>query len=155
MHNEDAGIHDAGTRQRNVVEHIDGLLHAGGRVDIAAEGSADALQPVQNALVREVLGPVEAHMLEEMGQAVLVRRLLDGAHIGGQIEFGPSCGLVVVTDVVGHAVFEFAYLCGRIIRQYRHLLGYAGRCQSEKEGRYQEHLFHKRKISIFHSEERI
>ena len=118
----EAGVHDGGTLDRDVVEHVLGLLEAGGGVDVRAELGADGTEVVQDGLVREVLRAVEAHVLEEVGETVLVRGFLDGAHVGGEIELGPSGGKLVVTDVIGQSVVQMADTDGRIVGEGGHRL---------------------------------
>ena len=117
MHNQQAGVHNACPRYRNVVEHICGLLYARGCVDVASEFRPYALQIVQYLLVRKVLGAVEAHVLEEVGETVLVRSLLDGAYICRQVELRPAFRPVVVPDIVGEPVVQLSFADGRIVRQ--------------------------------------
>ena len=107
--NHQAAVHHALTLYGDVVEHVLRLFKAGGSVDVAAELCADGTEIVQDALVREVLGSVEAHVLQEVGQTVLSRLVfLNGTHIGGQIEFRAAFGQFVVTDVIGEPVFHLA-----------------------------------------------
>ena len=75
------------------------LLESGRCVDVPSEFGSDALEPVEHCLVREILCAVEAHVLEEVGESVLVVFLLECSHVRGKIEFCPLCGLVVVADV--------------------------------------------------------
>ena len=117
-----AAVHNALALYRDVVEHVLRLLKAGGSIDVAAELCADAAKIIQDPLAGEVLGSVEAHVLQEMGQAVLLRlNLLDGTHIGGQVEFGTSLGELIVADVVGESVVQMAdaHLVG--VGKLRHL----------------------------------
>ncbi len=109
MHDEQAGVHDGGADQRNIVQHVLGFFDAGRGVHIAAEGGSDALQPVQDALAGEIFRPVEAHMFEEMGETLLIGCLVNGADIGGQIEFRPLFRFVIVADVVSHPVFQLSF----------------------------------------------
>ena len=53
-----------------------------------------------------MLRSVEGHVFEEMGQAVLVVLLLQGAYVVGDEEIRPLPGIVVMPDVVGHPVVE-------------------------------------------------
>ena len=55
-----------------------------------------------------MLGPIEAHVLQEVGKTVLVRRFLNGTYVGGQIELGPSLGQFVVADVIGETIVQMA-----------------------------------------------
>ena len=121
VHYEYATVYYRLVDQRYVRQHILCTLHAGGGVDVAAEGRAYTLEIVKYTFVREVFRSVKAHMLEEMRQTVLIRGLLDGAHMGRKIEFRSSGRYLVMPDVIGHTVVQLPYLHGWIIRQYLHL----------------------------------
>ena len=109
-----AAVQHAFALDGNVVKHILGLLEAGGCIDVASEFGADALQPVQDALSGEVLRAVEAHVLEEVGQAVLVGSFQYCTRVRGKIKLYALCGQFVVTDVISETVIELANLDGRI-----------------------------------------
>ena len=117
MQDEQTCVHYGFAYKRNVVEHVYGLLDACRCIDVPSEFRTDALEVFQDALVREILCPVEAHVLEEMRQTVLVRGLLDCAYIRGEIEFRPVGRLVVVPDVIGEPVVKLACADRRVIRQ--------------------------------------
>ena len=142
VQDQQAGINHALTDQRDVVEHVLGLLDAGGSIDIAAEGSTDALEPVQDAFLREILRAIEAHVLQEVGEAVLVRGLLDGADVGGQVEFRPSLRLFIVTDVIGQAIVQLPFADGGIIRKLRHLLGTQEKGSGQNGSKGKEDFLH-------------
>ena len=80
-----------------------------------------ALAPGHDAgptvLAGEILGAVKGHVLQEMRQSALARLLKDGSHALGDVEIGEACFLGIVTDVVGHAVLEFARAHVRVLRQ--------------------------------------
>ena len=117
---EQAAVGHALTLYGNIVEHVLGFLETGGRIDVAAELGSYALQIVEYALAGEALGAVEAHVLEEVGETVLVGCLIDTAGLGGQIELGPVFGKGVLADVIGESVFELAHFHGRIVRKRLH-----------------------------------
>ena len=118
----EAAVHHGFPLDRDVVEHILRLFKAGGGVDVAAELGTDGTQVVQNTLVGEVGRSVEAHVLQEVGQAVLGRILfLNGAHVGGQVEFGTALGELVVTDKIGETVVQLAHRVGIRDGNLRHL----------------------------------
>ena len=121
VQDQKAGVHDRLPHQRNIIEHVGGLVNACGGVDIASERGSDALQPVQDLLVREVLGAVEAHVLKEVRETVLVRGLLNGSDIRGEVKLSPAGRLVIVSDVIGQTVLQLADLDRRVIRQLLHL----------------------------------
>ena len=130
MHDEDAGINDGRTYKRNVVQHVGRLLHTGLCIDIASEGSSDALKIVEDCLAGEILGSVEAHVLKEMRKSVLVRSFLDGTDIGSKIKLSAVCRLAVLHDVIGHAVLQFSLSDGRIIWQLLVHLRIRRKCES-------------------------
>ncbi len=117
VQNQKAGVHNRFPYQRNIIEHIGGLVNARGGVHITSERRSDALKPVKDALLREVLRAVEAHMLKEMRETVLVRGLLNSSDIGGEIELSPASRLVIVSDVIGQTVLQLAYLDRRVVRK--------------------------------------
>ena len=119
-----AGVNDRLAFDGDVVEHVLGFLEARRGVDVPAEFGADGTEVVQDALVGEVRRAVEAHVLEEVRETVLVRRFLNGADVGGQIELRPSFGNLVVADIIGKTVFQMAHADRRIVgklRKRRHL----------------------------------
>ena len=115
-------INDRRALDGNVVEHVLGFLEAGGGVHVPAEFGADGTEIVQDAFVGEMRGAVEAHVLQEMRETVLVGGFLDGAHIGGKVELRPALGELVVADVIGKSVFEMAHADRRIIGEGGHHL---------------------------------
>ena len=121
MYYEQACVHYARACNRYVVEHICGLFHSGGGVDVTPEFRPDALEVVQYLLVREISGAVEAHVLEEMCEPVLVRSLLYGPDIGGQIEFRSALGLVVVPYVIGESIVQLSLADSGIVRKLLYL----------------------------------
>ncbi len=48
-------------------QHIGRLLEAGEGVGVGAEGQAEAFENAQHLVLGDVLGPVEGHMLHEVG----------------------------------------------------------------------------------------
>ena len=125
MDNHQAGVDNALTHDRNIVKHICGLLDSGGCVDVVAEIRPYALEIVQQSLSREILGTVEAHVLEEVRETVLVRGFLDCTNMRCQIEFSPLCRLVIMFDVISQTIVELAYADSGVVRQQ--LLGIRGK----------------------------
>ena len=117
MQDQEACVNDGLSHQRNIVEHVLGLVDAGGGIDIATKGGTYALEPVENALPREVLCSIETHVLKEMSETILIWGFLDSAHICGQVELCPLGGLVIVADVIGQAVVERSLTNRRIVRK--------------------------------------
>ena len=56
-------------------------------------------------------------MLEEVGESVLVRCLLDGSDVGGEVELRPVGRLTVMHYIIGQPVLQLSLFYGRVIRQ--------------------------------------
>ena len=118
----EAAVHDALPLYGDVVEHILCFLEAGRGVDVAAELCSDGTEVVQDGLAGEVLGAVEAHVLQEVGQTVLLGVfLLDGTYVGGQVELCTAGRKLIVANVIGETVVQVAdgHLLG--VRKLGHL----------------------------------
>ena len=117
-----------------------GLVDGGVGVEVAAKFHAHALEPVDDALAGEVFGAVEAHVLQEVGQAALVVFLKYGADFLCDVEVGLAFGGLVVADVVGDAVGQGAgddflvELKGVYLRHLLLLRGGAEGCESHERG---------------------
>ena len=66
------------------------------------------LQKVEKLLFRKIFCAVERHVLQKMGQSILVILFENRAYVVQDVEFRAVFGLPVSADVVGHAVVEFA-----------------------------------------------
>jgi len=53
-------------------------------------------------------GAIEGHVLEEVGQAVLIVLFQDGSHILSNVKLGPFFGLLIVANVIGKPIIEFS-----------------------------------------------
>ena len=143
VQDQKTGVHDRLPHQRNIIEHVGGLVNACGGVDIASERSPDALKPVQDALVREILRAVEAHVLKEVRETILVGSLLNRSDVGRKVEFRPARRLVIVSDVIGQTVLQLADLDRRVIRKLLHLSACHERRRAQKEsGDQNQKSFH-------------
>ena len=71
----------------------------------------------------EVLTAVKGHVLQEVGQTVLVVFFLHGTHALGDVEVGALLGIVVVADVVGKSTIQLTDSHGLVNGQF-HLLGH-------------------------------
>ena len=109
MQDRKDGVDSALASHRNVLYHILGIVPARAGIEVVAEHYADLFQIVYHGLSRQVLRTVESHVFEEVSQTLLVVVLLYGTHVMQDVEAGLPFGLLVVADVVGHAVFELAY----------------------------------------------
>ena len=143
VQDQKAGVHHRFPYQRNIIEHIGGLIDTCGGVDIASERSPDALKPVKDALLREVLGTIEAHVLKEVRETILVGSLLNRSDVGRKVEFRPARRLVIVSDVIGQTVLQLADLDRRVIRKLLHLSACHERRSAQKEsGDQNQKSFH-------------
>ncbi len=131
VEHEQTGVYDALAYHRYVVKHVCRLLDTGSRIDIVSEIGSYALKIFQKQLSREILGSVEAHVLEEVSQTVLVRGLLDCAHMRCKIKFRPLGRFVIVLDVISQAIVQLAYTDSLVVRQ-QHL---RMRRKSERRGK--------------------
>ena len=118
MHHEKTRVDDALADHWDIVEHVVSLLETSSCIDVAAELGTDALEILEKRLSREILCTVETHVLEEVSKTVLVVSLLVSAHICSEIELSSLSRLVVVADVVSHAVLKLACLHSRIVWKY-------------------------------------
>ena len=117
---EDAGVGHGGAFHRHVVEHVLRLFETCRGIDVAAEFCAYALEVIKDALSGEALGAVEAHVLEEVGETVLVGSLVNAAGVGGEIEFRPVLRKFVVADIIGEAVLKLADADCGVVRKGLH-----------------------------------
>ena len=101
-------VDDAFARGRYVRDVVDRLVPAGSGVEVGAEFHAHGFQILRELLAREVLGAVESHVFEEVGESLLGVVLLDGSHVVQDVEIGLSLRLFVVTDVVGHPILQLS-----------------------------------------------
>ena len=89
------------------------------RIDVASERCAYALKVVEQALSGEVFRAVEAHVLEEVSETVLVGCFLDCAHMGDEIKLRALGRFVVMTYIIGHSIIELAGPDGFVDRELR------------------------------------
>ena len=71
-------------------------------------------------------------MLEEVSQSALAGLLQYGTYTLGNIEIGQTCFLSIMTDIVGHAILQFALTDGRVLWQALGHCRYRQQRQSEK-----------------------
>ena len=75
-------------------------------VDVAAVGNAVVLQDVHHVDAGEIARALEGDVLDEVCQSALVVFLDQRTGVLHEPELGAAFGLLVVADVVGHAVVE-------------------------------------------------
>ena len=101
MQDQQAGVDNALAGDRSVHNHIDRFVETGISVEVLTSAHPDALGEFVHAVSREMLGPVERHVLEEMGQSALVLIFQDRSDVLGDKEIRTVFRLCVVADIVG------------------------------------------------------
>ena len=107
MQDQQRRVDDSLARGRHVLHVVARVIPARAGIEVGAEFHAHGLQILRELFAREVLGSVEGHVFQEVGEALLRIVLLDGSHIVEDVEIGLAFRLFVVADVVGHSVFQF------------------------------------------------
>ena len=100
------GIHERIPHQRHFREVIDGLGPGGEGIHVITETHAFLGQEIEYPLAGIMPGAVEGHMLQEMGQTVLIVLFLESAHIVRDIELRAALGLLVMAEIVAQPVVE-------------------------------------------------
>ena len=77
-------------------------------VDIGPELHPVELEEINQVVFREILGAVEHHVLEEMGEAQLCLCLLQGAHADHELHLDAFGRLFMMLDVKGQPIFQDA-----------------------------------------------
>ena len=90
----------------HIVQVVACFIVRGVGIQVRTEFDAVTLQIFYHLFARQVLGAVEGHVFEEVGEALLGIFLLDSSYVVENVERCLSLGFFVVTDVVRHAVFE-------------------------------------------------
>ena len=103
----EGGLHGAFLGGHHV-EFVDGLVVGRVGVDVRAELHAEAPQRLHDVVAGIVLGAVEHHVLEEVGDAEVRRGLVHGPGVHRQAQRQVAARLLVVAEVVGEAVVERA-----------------------------------------------
>ena len=142
VEDEQARVNYARALHGDVGDVVDGLVDRGVGIEVLAKLYTDGLEPVDERVAGEVLGAVEAHVLEEVGQTALVFVLEDRAYLLGDEEVGLTFGVLVVTDVVGQSVGELAHDYGAVDRgvrrlnQLRHVLSRSAGAEQHAKGNH-------------------
>ena len=100
--------------QRDVAQVVDRLGLGGECIHIIAKTDPFVGQELQDALVGIVPGAVEGHMLQKVGQAVLVVLFLQGTYIVRNVKLGRPGRYLVVAQIVSQAVTQLADLEFRV-----------------------------------------
>ena len=135
VHHQQRAVDDTLAIGRHVAQTIYRLVNRGVGIDVTAEVDTYRLKIVDDSLALKMLGTVEGHMLQEVGQTVLVVLLQDGTYRLRDVELATLFGLLVVTDVVGQSVVQLAVANLRVHRQFlRRLLRREGRSCQQQHG---------------------
>ena len=121
VQDEQAGINGSSGLDIYILDIIDGFVEGGIGVEVLTELDTDALQVLLQGIAREMGCTIEAHVLQEMGETALVVFLLHRAHTLGDVEVATLLGPLIVADVIGKSVLQFAHLNGRVHWNWRHL----------------------------------
>ena len=127
------------------LELVDGLVERRARVEMRPEAHPQALDEIDQRLLREALRSVERHVLDEMRQAALVIVLEHRAGIDHEPELGAMLGIPIGAHVPGEAVVEPALAHRGIERNSRRVLR---RTASPPESKAQRA---KRKVKRIHT----
>ena len=101
-------IHEAFAGQGYGRDIIHRLMPAGVSVHVVAEAHAVFGQEIQQVLAGVVSRAVEGHVLQKMGQAVLVVLFLQRAHVVDDVELRYAGRILIVIEVIGHPVVQAA-----------------------------------------------
>ena len=108
VQNQQTGVDNTLTIQRYARHIVAGLLLSSESVEVSTELHTHLLQVVDQHLVGQVLSAVESHMLQEVGQTLLVVLLLNSTHVVQNVELGLLSGFGITTNVVSHTVVQLA-----------------------------------------------
>ena len=116
MKDEEYRVYEGLPYKRNLRDVVDCLGLGCICIYIVAEADSVLLQEFEDGLVRIFLRSVECHMLEEVGQTVLVVLFLKCADIVYDVEIRTTLVFSVVTEIICQAVFELSDSGARIVR---------------------------------------
>ena len=120
VQNQEGRVDHALALYGDIRDVVAGLVPRGVGVQVGTELYADRLQVLDHLLTGQVLRAVEGHVLQEVGQTLLVYLLLNGTYVVQDVEVGLVLRLLVVADVVRHAVLQRALTYGCILRNRLH-----------------------------------
>ena len=109
-------VHQGGIAGRKL-QFINRFPIGGMGVQVRAEGSAVALQHPDDAVVREVLRPVEGHVLQEMRKAPLALLLIERARLHEKPVHRLPFRIGVLEDIIGQAVSQGPHAEGVPLRK--------------------------------------
>ena len=90
------------------LQHVDGFVEARLRIDARTETHAERFEKRHRLLLREVLRPVERHVLDEVRQTLLIGLFDDRPDVDHQPQFGALLRPLRRPNEILQAVREFA-----------------------------------------------
>ena len=118
---EQARVECALACRGHVADAIDRLVDAGVGIQVASELHADLLAVGYHFVALEVVGAVEAHVFQKVGETALALLFLNGTHLLSDVEIGAVLRPVVITDVIGQPIVQFTDAYGCVSGDRRHL----------------------------------
>ena len=123
LEDEQARVEGTLAAAGHVADVVHRLVDAGVGVQVTAKFHTQRAGVVDHAVALEVLGAVEAHVLQEVGQAALALLFLQRAHTLSNVEVYMVLRVVVVAHVVGESVGKLACVHGCVLR-HGHVLSH-------------------------------
>ena len=125
VQNEQAGVEHCFVFDGSVADVVHRFVYRCVGIEVASELDAFAFAPLYDAqpllIAGEVLGAVEGHVLQEVGQSSLVGFFLNGAYLLGNVEFSPFFGQSIVADVISQSIVQLTDAHVRVGRDRRQL----------------------------------
>ena len=117
MEYQETGIYQSFTLGRYVGEVINRLVKGGIGIDVGTEAHSVFLQILDQSLAREILGAIEGHVFQEVGQSALIFFLQDRTNPLHNVELGLPNRLFVRTNIIGQSVGQRAVTYRRVYRK--------------------------------------
>ena len=133
VQNQQTRVDDALARRGYITYIIYRLVDRGIGVEVGSELHTDSLAPLHDIVTLEVLGTVEAHVLQEVSQSALLVILLNGAHALCDVELGTLLGPSIMTNVISQSVVQLTDFYLGVNGHCRHLLSHHVGCTSHKK----------------------
>ena len=108
MEYQETGIYQSFTLGRYVGEVINRLVKGGIGIDVGTEADTILLQILNQPFSREMLGAIESHVFQEVGQSALIFFLQDRTNPLHNVELGLPNRLFVRTNIIGQSVGQCA-----------------------------------------------
>ena len=132
MQDQQTGVYYTYIVGRYVADSVYCFVDTGVRIQVCSELDTFGFTPRHDAqsgfITREVLCPIEGHMLKEVSQTALLRFFKDGTHFLCNVEFDAFFWKCIVSDVISKPVVKFTYADILVHRQCLH-----GLCKHELE----------------------